>query len=188
MKRIALLTLLLTAILAFSGIEGNAASVERLSLNEMAELAPTIVHGTVTDVSAAWNDEHTQVFTTVTVRVDESLKGRTESTITFKQLGGTVGDTRVSVHGFPVFRSGSEVVLFLSDDPYDRIATVGLGQGKFEVYADEATGEKKVANDILGLEMFDSGKLTEASSLSMDLSELKSNVKQALNRSNRVTD
>lgn len=179
MKRTAIgLTLCLSVLLSL-GSTSQSATVVKLSLDDMVSLSTNIVHGKVIDVTATWNEEKTQIFTTVTVKTTENLKGNKPPTFTFKQLGGTVGDRRVSVPGFPVYEVGSETVLFLTNDPYDRIATVGLGQGKFKVYTDEKSGEKMVANDVLGLELLDSSKLTEASTMRMNLSELKKSIKQA---------
>ncbi len=168
-----------TSFLAFA-VVAQAASVEKLTLGQMVKMSPRIVVGTVTDVSSAWNENHTQVFTTVTVDVSESLKGSASGAITFQQVGGVVGDIRVSVPGFPVFRKGSELLLFLNNDPSGHIPTVGLGQGKFDVFVDDRTGEKMVANDVLGLEMLDAGKLTEASTMRMSLSSMKESIKEAL--------
>ena len=179
MKCIVLGLALCLSILLSLGSTGQSATVVKLSLNDMVSLSTNIVHGKVIDVTAAWNKEKTQIFTTVTVETTENLKGNKPSTFTFKQLGGTVGDRRVSVPGFPVYEVGSEAVLFLTNDPYDRIATVGLGQGKFNVYTDEESGEKMVANDVLGLELLDSSKLTEASTIRLNLSELKKSIKKA---------
>lgn len=179
MKRTVIGLALCLSILLLLGSTGQSATVVKMTLNDMVRLSTNIVHGKVIDVTAAWNEEKTQIFTSVTVETTENLKGDKPSTFTFKQLGGTVGDRRVSVPGFPVFRTGSEIVLFLTNDPYDRIATVGLGQGIFNVYTDEESGEQMVANDVLGLELLDSSKLTEASTMRMNLSELKASIKQA---------
>ena len=179
MKRTVIGLGLCLSFLLLLGSTGQSATVVKLTLNDMVSLSTNIVHGKVIDVTAAWNDEKTQIFTTVTVETTENLKGVKSSTFTFKQLGGTVGDRRVSVPGFPVYEVGSETVLFLTNDPYDRVATVGLGQGKFNVYTDNDTGQKMVANDIIGLELLDSSKLTEASTMRMNLSELKESIKQA---------
>lgn len=179
-----ILTVVSTLTLGLFIIAG-AATVERLTLPEMVKMSPSIVVGTVTDVSSAWNENHTRIFTTITMDVSESLKGELSGVITFKQLGGTVGDTRASVPGFPVFNEGSELLLFLNDDPSGYIPVVGLGQGKFDIFVNELTGEKMTANDVLGLETIEGQSLDEASTIKTNLSNLKKSVSEILKEQNR---
>lgn len=179
-------TILIVAMFAFGlWALAGAATVEKMSLPEMVKLSPSIVVGTVTDVSSAWNEDHTRIFTTIALDVSESLKGELSGVITFRQIGGTVGDTRISVPGFPVFKEGSELLLFLNDDPSGYIPVVGLGQGKFDVFVNEQSGQKIVANDVLGLETVGGKSLDEASTIKTSLSSLKRSVNEILQKQNR---
>jgi hypothetical protein len=89
---------------------------------------------------------------------------------------------RAGVAGFPVFNEGSELLLFLNHDPSNHIALVGLGQGKFNVFIDEATGDKMVANDVLGLELLEGQQLNEAATMRMSLSDMKAAISDELRK------
>ncbi|HWR83091.1 MAG TPA: hypothetical protein VN285_07300 [Candidatus Deferrimicrobium sp.] len=159
----------------------QGATVEKMTLPQLSQSAQAIVIGTITDVSYFQASDRNQIYTRVTMDVRESLKGSQSGTISFTQLGGVIGDRRVSVSGFPVFVVDQELLLFLNDDPSGTISTVGLGQGKFNVLVDQATGEKKVVNDVVGLEMVSDGLLVTSETISMSLADMKKAVHESLN-------
>ncbi|MBM2841742.1 MAG: hypothetical protein HW412_2270 [Bacteroidetes bacterium] len=86
-------------------------TVEKLSLERMARESHTIVHGTVLSSYSQWEDKN--IYTYTTIRVTESLKGNRGSSITVKQLGGTVGEIGQEISGTPRLHQGEDVVLFL---------------------------------------------------------------------------
>jgi hypothetical protein len=169
----------LFVLLCLAAVQG--ATVEKLTLPQLAKSAQAIVVGTISEVSAFQAVDRNQIYTKVTMDVSESLKGSQSGSISFTQLGGVRGDRRVTVSGFPQFAVGSEVLLFLNDDPSGTIATVGLGQGKFNVRVDQNTGEKTVVNDVVGLEMVTDGSLATSETITMTLAEMKKAVTKALN-------
>ena len=65
----------------------------------------------------------------VTVAVDEALKGRAGSTVTFRVPQGQVGRYRRIVVGAPEFTVGEEVLLFLTARPPAIPTVFGLNQG-----------------------------------------------------------
>ncbi|MEW5925198.1 MAG: hypothetical protein AB1746_14535 [Candidatus Zixiibacteriota bacterium] len=180
MRRVPFLLFLLASFLLIATMS-QAAVVEKLTLSDMAKYSTRIVIGTITDVSSAWNNDHTQIYTTIVLDVAESLKGKTEQTITFTQLGGTAEGIRVSVPGFPVFTKDSDVLLFLGDSK--DMPTVGLSQGKFDIYTDMNSGERMVANNVFGLETLGDTPLSELGTVNMSLNEMKQAVKSALDES-----
>lgn len=97
---------LLAAGIAFS------LTVENISLERISRESHTIVYGTVLSSYSQWEEKN--IFTYTTVRVKESLKGNNSSTITVKQLGGTVGEIGQEVSGSPRLVLGEDVVLFLT--------------------------------------------------------------------------
>jgi len=181
-RRLSLLFVALLALCSFAIVQG--ASVEKLTLSQLAMSAKSIVVGKITNVSYFDAADRSTIYTRITMDVSESLKGTQSGTINFTQLGGVVGDRRVTVSGFPQFVVGQELVLFLNDDPSGTIATVGLGQGKFNVLTDQSTGEKKVVNDVMGLEMINDGSLVTSETISLPLSDLKKAVAEALTPKN----
>ncbi len=158
----------------------QAASVVKLALPDLVKQSQAIVIGKVSDVSSAWAEDRRQIFTTITVNVSENLKGSSGHSVTFTQLGGVVGDTRVSVAGTPVFTPGSEVLLFLSGDPSGYFPTVGMGQGKFDITTDQRSGAKTVINNVLGLQSPTGTPLNSSETTRMTLNQIKTSVARAL--------
>jgi hypothetical protein len=105
----------------------TASLVRALDLPALVAEADQIVVGDVLSVHAAWDLQHRTIHTTVEVTVRESWKGSppSEGRITLRQLGGTVGDIEMKVHGLARFEKGERTLLFLR-----RAQVVGMSQGK----------------------------------------------------------
>lgn len=129
------------AALGVSGGTAGATSVAHQDLVDLIHLSEIILAGQVTTVSDGF-DARGVPYTEVTVAVDETLRGPVGASYTFRQFGlaapRSLGNGRrylgVSPDGWPRFKQGEKVVLFL----YKKAArtglrtTVGLLQGKFE--------------------------------------------------------
>ncbi len=86
-------------------------TVENISLERMTQESHTVVYGTVLSSRTQW--EGNNIYTYTTLRVKESLKGEKGSTLTVKQLGGTVGEISQEISGSPTLGRNEDVVLFL---------------------------------------------------------------------------
>jgi hypothetical protein len=111
----------------------EATTIVHMTLEEMADASPSIVHGRVVSAQSRWNEDRTMILTDVVVRVESSLKGGEPGSITLTQLGGRVGALRVDVPGAVPFKAGEEAVLFLAPDDRGRMMVNGLSQGRFDV-------------------------------------------------------
>jgi hypothetical protein len=131
-----------------------ATQIVFMPAEELGATADLVVQGTVSEVRSFWNDKHTKIFTETTVAVDETHKGDAPGVVRIVQLGGTVGDIRVTVHGALQWSPGEEVVLFLEAGGADKSASkymvTGLSQGKFNIVRDPETGAAMVKRPALG--------------------------------------
>jgi hypothetical protein len=128
MSRIRLMHLVgIVSFLLVAGATSRASIVRAMDLAELAGAAEQIVVGDVLSVESAWDENHRTIHTAVSVGVQESWKGTTPSggRVSIRQLGGTVGDIEMSVHGMARFSTGERALLFLE---HGRV--VGMGQGK----------------------------------------------------------
>ncbi len=108
---------------------------------ELVEKSHTIVAGEVTDTHSAWNGDRSEIFTTVTLRVEQTLRGSARPDVRFRVPGGTVGDTRLTVTHTPRFAVGERALVFLSGNP-GRLPQVTAGEaGKRILHRDEAGKE-----------------------------------------------
>ena len=154
-------------VLALLGASvATATTVQKLSLQDLARKSDAIVVGEVEQTVSRWDDQGKEIYTYVTVRVTDQVKGRKNQkgqkgpeTLTLRQLGGQVDKIASVVPGMPEFRKGEEVVLFLSQkDAAGYPWVVGLQQGKYSVVTDE-NGLKQVRNDVDGLNLAGPGGL-----------------------------
>jgi hypothetical protein len=109
--------------------------------------ARAIVRAKVLSVSCGL-DEQQRIYTYVTLRVREVIKGRiSERRIVIKEPGGQVGAQGTIIFGVPKFKPGEEVFLYLDtwDDGSLRVHQMFLG--KFLVLDDPQTGQRVVVRD-----------------------------------------
>ena len=133
--------LLVVAMLPLVGDAVFAHHPTPLTLDTLTRRAAVIVEGTVVAKESSWNDEGTQIHTTITLEVIECLKGEvTTDTLEVRYLGGTVGDITLAIIGQPGFVPDEQVVLFLVPSFSRRdIPFVGGHEGKFNVSTNTET-------------------------------------------------
>jgi hypothetical protein len=143
---IALLSFLLSCLSGFAlvatGLErgAQASLVVALDLPTMVERADHVAVVDVAAVSAAWDDKHEHILTTIDLAVVEAWKGPMSpaSHVKVVQPGGTVGDIQMTVFGMTVFTPGERALVFLRGTP-EAASVVGMAQGKRLVARDGAT-------------------------------------------------
>lgn len=163
----------------FGASLATATTVQKFSLADLAKKSETIVLARVEDETARWEDGKREIYTYITLRVLDPVKGmgkkaengksaKNEETITIRQLGGTVDNMSSIVPGMPSFRRGEEVVVFLSaKDAKGYPWVVGLQQGKYTVYSDE-NGIKQVRNDVDGMSTMSADGTVQEARVSKD--------------------
>jgi hypothetical protein len=133
------------------GSHADAATVEAMTLNDMAQRAQMIVIGRVVGLRADWNARRTRIYTYVTLEVERFLKGGAgEREITVRHWGGEVGAFRSLVPGSPQFVVGEEVLLFCAGTRARVPTVLGLALGKFTITRDRQ-GTRILRRDISGL-------------------------------------
>jgi hypothetical protein len=107
-----------------------------VNLAQMVEEAGVIVRGQVITAKVEPHPNFPALWTVVvTLRVDESLKGKPVSTYTFRQFIWDLRD-REDAAGY---RVGSALLLFLlNPNAHGLSSPVGLEQGRFQISADSA--------------------------------------------------
>lgn len=139
---------------------GNATVVKKLSEEELANQAQSIVIGTCTSIRSEWNEEGTKIFTYITIYPQTSLKGgQISQEITIKQLGGEVGEIGMHVDGVSAFEEGEEVFLFLKKGRKGFHRPLGLFQGKFSIKTDPISRRKALIQKRVRLVRTRNGKL-----------------------------
>ena len=102
--------------------------------------ARAIIRGSVLSVQPGV-DKQDRIFTYVTVRVREVLKGNlTQRRIVLKQPGGEFGNRGTLVFGAPQFKVGENVLLYLDTWRDGSLRVHQMSLGKFSIIDDPSTG------------------------------------------------
>ena len=112
----------------------QAATLERLSLDDMIEKSAVIVRGRVTGSWAAYTGS--AIFTHYRVQVAERWKGPADASVEFMVPGGKVDRIRQVCEGAPELVEGKEYLLLLWTSRGGLTYIIGFSQGIFELSAD----------------------------------------------------
>jgi len=164
-------------LLAF-GIALPAATLERLSLDQMIAKSTAIVRGRVAGSYAAARGPI--IYTHYRIRVSESWKGSGPGELDVVVPGGSAGGLRQVFSGAPKLTEDAEYVLFLWSGRSGLTHIIGLSQGVFDLQRDSAgvlVAVRAASSDI----MLDSaGQSVRDEAVQMNLNELRQRVSSAL--------
>ena len=171
--------LLPTLILAYCAVALPAATLERLTLDDMIVKSTTIVRGKILNSFTAANGP--VIYTHYRIQASETLKGSPRSVVEIQLPGGVSNNVRQSFAGVPQFQSGDEFVFFLWTGKSGSTQVIGLTQGLFSVAgggaADPVT-TRGASHEV----MLDrtTGKQVKDQTLTMHLSELRTRIQSTL--------
>lgn len=112
-----------------------------LAVEDLAQRADLVLRGTVTS-KVCLKDPEGRIYTKIEFKVTEVWKGSlTTNTFAIVHAGGTLGDERAVVDGEASYALGEELVTFLRRNHRGEGVSIGLAQGKFNVWKDDTTGE-----------------------------------------------
>ena len=162
-------------VLAYGAAALPAATLERLSLDEMIVKSTAIVRGKVLNSFTAADEP--VFYTHYRIQVSDTLKGPARGTVEIQLPGGVVNNLRQTFAGVPQFDAGDEYIFFLWTGKSGATQVLGLTQGLFSVTpggaADPLT--TRAASHEVMLER-SSGKQVKDQMLTMRLSELRSRI------------
>ena len=150
----------------------SAATLERLSLDDMIAKSTAIVHGRITGSSAAWRG--TVIYTDFKVSVLAQWKGAAQKTVDVLVPGGIANGVRQTYPGAPEFTIGQEYVLFLwTSSTTGATYTLGFTQGVFSLPQD-STGQTMAVRAPTTETILDpkTGQVLKDQPISMPLSQL----------------
>jgi hypothetical protein len=142
MKRIMALA---AGVLPLLCLRADATTIAGFSFDQHCERAEAVRWVRCEGSRSAWDDVRRTIYTTTTLRVLNPEGGGPAESLVLRLPGGTVRDTTLAIPGFPTFRAGEELVLFLTGrDAAGYPWPVGMAQGVYPVVRD-AAGLPKVA-------------------------------------------
>jgi hypothetical protein len=125
--------LLLTTALILTQTS-SATTAVRPSDDDLSIGARAIVRGKVVSIESAADDATNRIYTYITIKVQEVIKGQiTERRIVIKEMGGQVGDRISVIYGNPQFKRGERVFLYLDTWADGSLRTYEMFLGKFSI-------------------------------------------------------
>ena len=174
LRRPGLLPRILVLLASLTGLQAvNAASVSETNLVDLPRYSDQIIVGTVVEVSDGFTADNVP-FTEVKLVVADTIRGKAESTYTFRQFGLSApreinGRTYLgtSPEGWPSWSERERVMLFLSKPA--RLTglqtTVGLRQGKLTMQAGELSSAMQNAGIFSRMQISASGLTSEQTAM-----------------------
>jgi len=134
-------------IMSAGFVDNIIAQKQKSQIESLVEKSEVIVLGKVTEMRSEWNKNKSKIFTKVSIKVIENLKGsENNQTIVIKQLGGEVDGVGELYSHMPKFTQDEEALIFAKRDKENNlIVTKGL-EGKFQITNNMTTGEKTVGS------------------------------------------
>ncbi|MEK6304375.1 MAG: putative Ig domain-containing protein [Acidobacteriota bacterium] len=148
-KRAGVLPLALASIVLSCAGSALSSTFTIPSDDELIVGARAIVRGKVLSISSQLDPQQDRIFTYVTIRVHEVLKGQIASLkIVLKEEGGQAGTRGSIVFGTPEFKRGEEVLVYLDTWRDGSLRVHQMLLGKFTVVDDPDLGTKVVVRDL----------------------------------------
>jgi hypothetical protein len=165
--------------LAYCAIALPAATLERLSLDDLITKSTAIVRGKVLNSFTASSGP--VIYTHYRIQPSETLKGTASSVVEIQLPGGVANNLRQNFAGVPQFKAGDEYVFFLWTGRSGATQVLGLTQGLFAVASGAATDPvttRSASHEVM-LE-HGTGKQVKDQTLTMHLSELRARIHSTL--------
>jgi len=143
-RRTLQMTAILFSVLALPAPDLRAQSVE-VTPAALAVKADIVAVGTVNSLVAHWNADHSRILTSVTVSVDQYVKGGTPGQpLMIVVPGGEVDGVGELYSHTATFQQGENVLVFAEKDSRGNYRVCSGQQGKYTVRKDESTGNLTV--------------------------------------------
>lgn len=134
-------------VLTFSVPFTGAGQKKYISTSELTGQADVVVAGKVNALKMEWNEDKSRIQTSVTIAVDETMKGGVEGgTLTVVVPGGEVDGVGEWYSHSVRFKADEEVVVFATKDRKGTMRVTLGEKGKFLVENDVKTGTKVISN------------------------------------------
>jgi len=132
----------------------NATTAIIPSDDQMVISSRAIIRAKVISQSCGFDSRRNIVYTYVTLRIREVLKGQISSSeIVLKEPGGQVDSLGSVFFGSPTFTSGEDVILYLDTWADGALRVHDMFLGKFSVTVDPHTGQRVAVRQLPGPEV-----------------------------------
>ncbi len=137
---------LVTLLILLCCVQSSQATVVFLPADDdMIVGARAIVRGKVLSITSSFDEHQDRIYTYITLKVQEVLKGQiNERQIVLKELGGVIDDQALVIFGSARYRVGERVLLYLDTWQDGSLRTRDMFLGKFNIIENPVTGQEMV--------------------------------------------
>ncbi len=160
------------------GFLAQAATLQRLSLDDMARKSTAVVRARVGQSYAAARGS--TIYTHYRLQITDTWKGGGGTDLDVVLPGGVAGGLRQTFPGTPTLVSGKEYVLFLWTGSSGLTHIIGLSQGIFELAAGAGGQWTALRHASTELMLDASGRPVRDEALRMRLTDLRQRVRATL--------
>ena len=146
-KKWTLILPIILLIISVGLVDNVIAQKQKSQIESLVEKSDVIVLGEVTEMRSVWNETKSKIFTEVSIRVKDNLKGsENNQTVVIKHLGGEVDGVGELYSHIPKFTRDEEVLVFAKRDKENNLRVTKGHEGKFKITKDMTTGEKLIGS------------------------------------------
>jgi hypothetical protein len=131
----------------------RATTLQRMSLDQLAQAAGTVVRARCASTSARW--ESGAIWTFSAFDIVERFKGNPPARIWVRSPGGRIDHIATRVEDAPAFRPGDDAVLFLEATADGGYGVTAWAEGTFRIRKGSENGRELVTQDSSGVAVFD---------------------------------
>jgi hypothetical protein len=140
MKRLVSLGLLL----ALAAMPVGASTFIKMNQKDLVRDSAAVVQGEVIQINSFWEQTGQIIVTEAMVKVEDLVFGNAPSVVVVRTAGGEVDGYYIEAHGFPVFKVGERVLLYLEPERDGHQRVTGYQQGQYRIVRDKAGVEQAV--------------------------------------------
>lgn len=173
-------------LFALATLPLGASTFVAMDKAELIANSEAVVQGTVLKVNSFWAPSGRIVMTEALVRVEDTIVGQAPSVVRVQTFGGNVDGFLVEAHGFPEFKVGERMVLFLGAEQDGVTQVTGYQFGQYHVRRDKAGVDFAVPALDLGTNVVTKDGRPFARPQAMRLDAFKDNLLATARRSGRI--
>lgn len=150
------LTVVAVTLLCLATPQSVRCQIDGQTTDDLVRQSEAIVVARVTGVTSEWSSDKSRILTTVTLAIEEQLKGDGQGKeMIIHTLGGEVDGVGEVYSHLPIFKLNEQVIVFAERDDRGMFRVVGGMDGKMSLIVEESTGRRLVA-DSESLQMYTS--------------------------------
>lgn len=153
---------------------------------ELIANSEAVVQGTIVKVNSFWDPSGRMVMTEALVRVEDTILGKAPAMVRVETFGGNVDGFIVEAAGFPQFKAGERMVLFLSKQKEGVARVAGYQFGQYRIERNKAGIEFAVPALDAGVQVVTKDGTLYKRPQAVRLDTFKNQVRDTARRSGRI--